>query len=144
MIDFDDREDAELERLARDLGAAAGERLDLERTVQGVLGRLREARVAERPWWAQPRVLRIAAGLALFIGGGLTVRGLLRTSAGPAAVAVVQAAGGVDDLSADQLTELLPALDSTGDTVAPADDVGIEGLNADDLRQLLAVMKGEG
>lgn len=144
MIDFDDSEDAELERLARGLGAAASERLDVERTVQGVLGRLRAARAAERPVWAQPRVLRIAAAIALLIGAGLMARIWWRTSTGPSAVASIQAAGGTEDLSAYQLSELLPALDSAGDTVTPPDDAGIEGLSADDLRQLLAVMKREG
>jgi len=144
MIDFDDREDAELERLARALGAAAGERLDVERTVQGVLGRLQAARADERPLWAQPRVLRIAAAVVLIVGGGWLVRTRFVAKDLPAPAAAAHVAVDIGELSTAQLTQLLPALDSAGDTVAPPDDVGIDELNADDLRQLLALMKREG
>jgi hypothetical protein len=112
--------------------------------VQGVLGRLKTARAAERPFWAQPRVLQIAAAVVLIVGGGWLVRTRIGPEVLPVPVLTARAAGELDDLSAAQLTALLPALDSAADTVAPPDDAGIEGLSADDLRQLLAVMKGEG
>ncbi len=142
MIDFDEKEDPELERLARGLGAAAAERLDLDRTVQGVLGRLKSARVEERPLWAQPRVLRIAAAVIVLIGGGFAARALLQPS--PAPVAAARGGSEVDDLSADQLSQLLPALDSAGDAADAPDEGGIEGLSATELRRLLAAMRGEG
>ena len=112
--------------------------------MQGVLGRLKTARAAERPFWAQPRVLQIAAAVVLIVGGGWLVRTRIGPEVLPVPVLTARAAGELDDLSAAQLTALLPALDSAADTVAPPDDAGIEGLSADDLRQLLAVMKGEG
>ncbi|HEY6807710.1 MAG TPA: hypothetical protein VI160_02890 [Gemmatimonadales bacterium] len=144
MIDFDEREDAELERLARGLGARAGERLDVERTVQGVTARLRAARASERPLWARPRVLQIAAAVVLVVGAAWLLRTRFITPAQPTPVASLRITADLDDLSTEQLSALLPALDSAGDVVAPPDDTGIEGLSADELRQLLAVMKGDG
>src|SRR5690349_13913416 len=62
-----------LEDLARQLGAGAADRLDVERVARGVVERLREQPVT-RPWWRQPVWLRAAAVVAVVIGAAVVAR----------------------------------------------------------------------
>src|SRR5207245_2675010 len=73
-------QDARLRELARLLGSGAAERLDVERTAQAVVTRLRERpRVTLTGWvWMQPAWLKIAAVIALVLGAGVVTRVLLR------------------------------------------------------------------
>jgi len=71
MNDDGTAHDATLEDAARRLGAGAADRLDVERTVQAVLTRLREEpRVPLRAAWAwsRPAWLKIAAALVIVAG----------------------------------------------------------------------------
>jgi hypothetical protein len=139
MTRDDELDDATLREAAQRLGQRAAERLDLERTAQAVLTRLKTEPVVVRPFWSSPLVLRIAAVLVLLLGG-FGVRQMLRPSVSTDVAVVVPPTSdaGLEGLSTDQLQALLPTVDQTGDvTDTPADDAGLEALNTDDLRTLL-------
>ena len=140
MNDDGTLQDAELEELARRLGANVAERLDVERTAAAVVTRLRDERQAPRRVWAGLPAgwLRIAAALVVLAGAGLVARALRAPrSAVPQAEAV-----DLGDLSADQLRELLNTIDQPGiqEPVA-AQDVGLEDLTPQQLRTLLASLE---
>src|SRR5256884_9095202 len=102
--------DDKLQEVARRLGARAAERLDVERTAQAVVARLRtEPRAEIRVLgWIRPAWLRIAAVLVLVVGAGGVGRRLGHER--PTATALAPAAGaGVNDLSAGQPPQLVPA-----------------------------------
>ena len=133
--------DDELQEVARRLGARAADRLDVERTAQAVVARLRTEPRAEirvlgsiRPAW-----LRIAAMLVIVVGAGVVVRSLWR----PTATALVAGAE-LNGLSADQLRQVLEAVDQPGgeDETISSQDVGLEDLSALELRALLESLEG--
>ncbi len=134
--------DAKLQESAQRLGARAAERLDVERTAQAVVTRLREQPERTTVWWVQPAWLRVAAAIVLFIGGGVLARSLLmqqRTQA----VAVVPVGEDLSDLTADQLREAITALDQpVTEETAVVVDTGLEGLSAEELRALLRTLEG--
>jgi hypothetical protein len=145
MTRDDELDDATLREAAQQLGQRAAERLDLERTAQAVLTRLKTEPVVARPLWARP-AWRIAAMLVVLVGG-FGVRQLLSPGASTDLAAIVPPTSdaGLEGLSTDQLQTLLPTVDQTGDvTDTPADDAGLEALNADDLRTLLGSLGGGG
>src|SRR5260370_331093 len=94
--------DDELREVAQRLGARAAERLDVERTAQAVVTRLRtEPRADVRVLgWIQPVWLRIAALLVLAAGAGVIARSLLHKP--PEATALAAPARA-------ELSELSPA-----------------------------------
>ena len=137
--------DAKLQEIAQRLGARAAERLDVERTAEAVVARLRtEPRAEVRVLgWIQPAWLRIAAVLLLLIGAGvvaLNVRGPQPTTPLPPA----SAGGELSELSGDELRIVLAALEEPGaerQGVSPQ-DVGLEDLSALELRALLESLEG--
>jgi len=137
--------DAKLQEVAQRLGARAAERLDVERTAQAVVERLRtEPRAEVRVLgWIQPAWLRIAAVLLLLIGASvvaLNVRGPQPTTPLPPA----SAGGELSELSGDELRIVLAALEEPGverQGVSPQ-DVGLEDLSALELRALLQSLEG--
>ena len=136
--------DAALRAMAERLGRATAERVDVERTAERVLARLREDAQRARRFrrWVQPLGLRIAAALMIVVGAGLVARGRWRPSPGrPAAEA---ASGELGELSAAQLRELLDAVDRPGgdQDVVLAQEVGLEDLSAAQLRALLVSLEG--
>lgn len=136
----DEERDLELERLAARLGMKAAERLDLERTAAAVVEQLRADRMARRPWYVQPTWLRAAALVVLMIGAGLVVRGHLFTGQRPSGHYVREE---LQDLSADQLREVLGSLDQTLNdaTIEPADD-DFSDLTTEQLQALLQSLEG--
>lgn len=135
--------DEELRALARQLGADAAERLDVERTAQTVLRRLREESRVVREKPALRTWLPLAAAVALLLGGGLVWRG--RQPAPRSATATAIAPGGLDlsTLSADQLRELLDTMDQVLD-VEPngSSESGLDDLTPGELRSLLSTLEG--
>jgi hypothetical protein len=69
-------EDAKIESLAKRLGSAAAERLDVEATARRVLADLRQA-PAPRRTWIETHWLRIAAAVVLLLGGSVVVSRLI-------------------------------------------------------------------
>ena len=144
MNDDGTSHDATLEDAARRLGAGAAERLDVERTVQAVLARLREEPRAplRAAWaWSRPAWLKIAAALVVVAGAGVVARGVW--PARPGAGAPVETVD-LSDMSAPQLRELLRSVEQPG---APepvsSQDVGLEDLSPAQLRALLASLEME-
>ena len=140
MNDDGTLDDAQLREAARRLGARAAERVDVERTAQAVVARLREERQAPRQLWARIPAswLRIAAALVLLAGAGLVARALR----GPGGAPQVEAID-LGDLSPDQLRELLDAVNEPGaQEPVSAQDVGLEDLTPQQLRTLLASLEG--
>jgi hypothetical protein len=137
--------DGKLQEVARRLGAGAADRLDVERTAQVVVARLRtepraDVRVLGR---IRPAWLRIAALLVIVVGAGVVVRSLWYKQ--PTATALVAAAGAeLNDLSADQLRQVLEAVGEPSgehETVS-SQDVSLEDLSALELRALLESLEG--
>lgn len=130
----------ELERLARRLGTRAAARLDVEHTAAAVVARLRTERTRQRPWWLQSGWLRAAAVALLVVGAGLVMRQRFLTHAAPADHYVREE---LQDLSTDQLREVLGSLDRTL-TEAPVDpaDEGLNDLTTEQLRVLLRSLEG--
>lgn len=133
--------DQELEKLAQRLGAEAAERLDVERTAQAVLKRLREAPPrGETRWaWTRSAWLKIAATIVLALGAGLLVRGPGREplATGPGVVPVAEESG---DLTADQLREALNSVDRPLSEENGL-DTGVDDLSVDELRALLRTLE---
>ena len=138
--------DDKLQEVARRLGARAAERLDVERTAQAVVARLRtEPRAESRVLgWIRPAWLRIAAVLVLVVGAGVVVRSLGHDR--PTTTALATAAGAeLNDLSADQLRQLLEAVGQQPggeEETVSAQDVSLEDLSALELRALLRSLEG--
>jgi len=136
--------DDELQELARRLGTRAADRLDVERTAQAVVARLRTEPRAQirvlggiRPAW-----LRIAAMLVIVVGAGVVVRSLWHER--PTATARVAGAE-LNGLSADQLRQVLEAVGQPSggeDETISSQDVGLEDLSALELRALLESLEG--
>ena len=136
----DEDRDVELERLARRLGSRAAERLDVEGTAAAVVARLRTERARQRPWWMQSGWLRAAAVALLVVGAGLVVRQRFLTHRAPADHYVREE---LQDLSTDQLREVLGSLDRTLTEAAsePADE-DLNDLTTEQLRVLLQSLEG--
>ena len=133
----------ELEKLAQRLGARAAEQLDVERTAQAVVTRLREAprvSVVTR-LWMQSAWLKVA--VVLLLGTGAVTKALWRPQA-LAPAGGEAAAAGLNDLSTDQLQQLLEVVDTPADGAAPVypPDASLDDLTAPQLRELLRSLEG--
>ena len=137
-------DEARLEHLAKRLGAAAAERLDVAATARSVLERLREAPV-RRTIWVQQTWMRIAAAVVIVIGGAALATRLTpvrSTSAGAHGAHFI--ADDLSDLSADQLRDVLQGFDElvSGDSVVVPDSTDLRELDARQLRQVLRSLEG--
>ena len=120
--------DQDLETIARRLGARAAARLDVERTADAVVARLR------RPlaWWGSPTLLRMAAAVLLTIGAGLfSYRTAVRFARTSEVESVVPGT-----LSTDELAQVLDSLRVEGPSPDEA-AIGLPDLSADQLKELL-------
>jgi hypothetical protein len=135
--------DDDLRPLARQLGASAADRLNVERIAAGVVQRLRvepPVRQSRLPWWGQPGWLRAAAALVLLAGAGVLVRGW---TGGPSHPPHYMA-DDLRDLSTDQLREVLSSLDQTlaePSSIEPSDD-DLNDLTTEQLERLLQSLEG--
>ena len=145
MRDHDDVHDEELRHAARRLGATAADRLDVERTAQAVLSRLRAGDDPARGpiRWMQPAWLRAAAVVVVVLGAGVVFRATHpplhpvvgdSTSGGPDVLAGVSR-GALQTV----LSDLNEPLDLPG--VVHAGDAGVEDLSEPQLQSLLKAME---
>ena len=124
-----------LAQAARNLGARAAERLDVDATARKVVERLRE-QPARRTPWVQSTWLRIAAAVVLVVGGGLGVRSLIPNPQTPSSGHLI--ADDLKDLSTDELRTLLATFDQIIDeSVVPDSTSDLQELDAQQLRDLL-------
>ncbi len=143
MKTHDELQDAKLQELAQRLGVLAAERLDVQRTAQAVLARLREQPRSERWAWAELTWLRIAAAVVLLLGAGVVTRSALHRPGRTVSNVVVPIAEDLSDLSADQLQGVLKTLDQQlEDENGWSPETGLEGLTAPQLRALLRSLEG--
>jgi len=137
--------DAKLREVARRLGARAAERLDVERTAQAVVARLRtEPRAEVRVLgWIRPGWLRIAALLVMVVGAGVVAVNVRIPGVMPP-VPSATAAGELSELSGDELREVLESVAQLGgeQQAVSAQDVGLDELSASQLRALLESLGG--
>ncbi len=137
----------DIERLARGLGREAEGRLDVERVAARVVARLRApAPAAERRlsgvWWRGPLLLRLAAALAVIVGGSLTLRSAFwSASREPAPRGVVVSVPWLTDLSAEELVEVFDSL-AVDAPVYPGVAAGLQALDETELRELLRRLEG--
>jgi hypothetical protein len=136
----------DIERLARGLGEEAAGRLDVERVATRVVARLRAPAPANRTvfwaFWHPPLLVRLAAALAVIVGGALTVRAAFqRGSPEPAVPGAVASVPLLTDLSAEELVEAFDSL-AVDAPVYPGVAVGLQALNETELRELLRRLEG--
>lgn len=131
------KDEQNLERLAGQLGGRAAERLDVERVANEVLSRLRAQPAERHVWRRRPVWLRIAAAIALVVGGILAIRARLDPAdRGPAAMIPH-----LTELAPDQLLEIADSVHfdtPLHENVA----VGLHDLTEEQLRELLRLMEG--
>ncbi len=131
-----------LESLAKGLGTEAAARLNVEATARKVVERLREQPVP-RTVWIQQTWLRIAAALVIVLGGGMVIRQNLVRSGSAHATHLV--ADDLNDLSTDELRDVLAAFDEmiNSDSVAvPEGSTDLHELDAQQLRAVLRSLEG--
>lgn len=138
----DHLQDEELRRLAGRLGSKAADRLNVDRLASAVVAHLQADTRPGRPaprWWSQPGWLRAAAAILLIAGGGILLRQATRVTHQAHYVA-----DDLQDLSADQLREVLGALDQTlaePPAIEPSEN-DLDGLTTEQLEQLLQSLEG--
>ena len=134
-------DDKQLEQLAAQLGDRAAEQLDLERTAQVVVERLR---LESEPvvWWRKPRVVRAfaAAALVVLTTGVLVTMRVASTGSQRAEVAQTELFE-LESLSFADLEEVHDSLTYEG-PVAELSAVGLDNLDENQLRELLTLMEG--
>jgi hypothetical protein len=144
-VNADQFQDDRLREIAQRLGTGAADRLDVEQTAQAVVRRLAEEPRGVRAMW-RPTWLSLAAALVLLLGASLLWRPRAHQPTvalgGPGISASVSAALDVNDLSADQLREVLNTLDEPTDEDAATLEPGVEDLSAPELRALLSSLEG--
>jgi hypothetical protein len=135
-------QDAKLHALAQQLGVRAAERLDPEATAQTVVRRLRERDHSARSTGWRPLWLSAAAALVLLLGGRLVWRSVRPGGSAPV-TALGQAGLDLNDLSADQLRDVLNAVDQPLD-LEPTDstETELDDLTPRELRTLLRALEG--
>ena len=132
-------DDRALRDAARRLGTGAAARIDVEHVAARVVRRLRETPAMRLGW------LRIAAAVAVLVGGGFAVRAVIHDNAGSRTEAAYFVADDLNDLSAEELRELLAVLDDTSGLrgVGPAEAASdLTELDAQQLRDVLRTLEG--
>jgi hypothetical protein len=141
-VNYESLQDAEMRALARELGADAAERLNLESTAEAVVHRLRDERRPARATIWQPHWMAAAAMIVLLLGGGVVWREM-RSRQVTAVAALAPADLDLNSLSAEQLQELLNAVDQPLDLEATGSaDTGLDDLTPRELRTLLRALEG--
>ena len=137
----DELQDAELRAIAQGLGARAAERLDVEATAQAVLEGLRQRPPTVRRTWRRPAWLSLAAAFVLLLGTSVVLRRVHRHTK-PTAGVVAPAGVDLNDLSPDQLREVLNTFDQSWEAEMGSADTEWEDLKAPELRSLLRSLEG--
>ena len=140
----DPMDDAKLEQLARGLGAGPAERLNVERVAGAVVERLRNEPEVERhgpsSWWMQHKWLRAAAVVVLMVGVGVVARELVKGGSDHEAHYIAE---DLQDLSANQLREVLSTLDETlRAATPPSSEDDWNDLTTEQLQALLQSLEG--
>ncbi len=134
-----------LESLAKGLGTEAAARLNVEATARKVVERLRE-QPASRTVWIQPTWLRIAAALVIVLGGTVVASRLTPgRRPGVSTHATHLVADDLNDLSTDDLRDVLATFDeliNTDSVAVPEGSTDLHELDAQQLRAVLRSLEG--
>jgi hypothetical protein len=110
-------------------------------TARKVVERLREQPV-RRAAWIHPAWVRIAAAVVILLGSAIAVRQVHRGGQSAQHVAHF-VADDLNDLSIDELRDVLTSIDVTTDSVAvPEDSTDLRALDARQLRAMLRDLEG--
>lgn len=146
--DHDNLHDEDLRQAARRIGHAAAERLDVEKTAQAVLTRLRAGGTPARSpiHWLQPAWMRAAAVVVLMVGTGILIgRGFHEPapSAGIDSTVALAAGGEFADFTSGQLQDVLTGLEEPTEMTPAvhAAEAGVEDLSEPQLQSLLKAME---
>jgi hypothetical protein len=139
------KDDARLESLAKRLGSEAAARLDVDATARKVVERLREQPV-RRIAWVRQTWLRIAAALVIVVGGAVVASRLTPgRRSGDSTHAAHLIADDLNDLSTDELRDVLATFDeliSTDSVAVPEGSTDLHELDAQQLRAVLRSLEG--
>jgi hypothetical protein len=126
-----------LETLAKQLGARAADRLDVDASARKVVERLRE-QPAQRFVWIHQTWLRVAAAVVIVVGGALALRQFWSTGDTGDHVAHF-VADDLNGLSADELRTVLASFDAivSGDSVVSDSTADLHELDTQQLRVIL-------
>ncbi len=126
----------EIERAAVRLGDDV--QIDVDGVAQRVVGEL-QARGVTVPWWRGRATLRAAAAVVVLVTGGVLVERITNEPTTPLADVLLPV--GLDELSADGLTEMLDSLDmfTPAYQLQPA---SFDELDEEQLRELMTAMEG--
>ncbi len=135
-------DDMKLVILAKRLGAAAAERLDVGATARTVVAELRR-QPAPRRRWIEVHWMRVAAAVVVLLGGGLIVRQTVTVpdvNEHPNHLV----ADDLGDLSTDQLKDVLDRFDEIVGSTTPLLDSSsdLRELNDEQLRSVLRSLEG--
>jgi len=136
--------DERLENLAKRLGGQAAARLDVDAAARKVVERLREQPM-RRPTWVPQTWLRIAAALVIVLGGAVVASRLPRVYRPGDPHGSHFVADDLNDLSADQLRDVLSSFDElirTDNVAVPEGSTDLHGLDAQQLRAILRSLEG--
>jgi hypothetical protein len=131
--------DLDIERLAKHAGRDAARRIDADRVVERVLGRLRES--GREPIVARSRPLRwlqIAAAVVVLVAGGVVMRAGLTTSESEVGFPVPLA---WEELNAAEWDEVLDSLSYHAPMDTYVTTTTLYDLTEDQLRELLNQME---
>ena len=132
-------DEREIERLARELGARAAGRIDVEQTAQAVVRRVKQHE-ARPVWWRRVPVLQAVASAAVIVlVAGVLLVGRFGGGGGEATEPVLLAE--LQELSTEELTEVFDSL-MVDAPVYESSTVGLQDLNEEQLRELLELMEG--
>jgi len=136
--------DERLENLAKRLGSEAAARLDVDATARKVVERLRE-RPVRRLVWVQQTWLRIAAALVIVVGGAVVASRLPPVYRASNSHGAHFVADDLNDLSADELRDVLASFDeliSSDRLAVPEGSTDLHELDAQQLRAVLRSLEG--
>ena len=131
-------DDRQLEGLAKDLGAAAGDRLDVNRTARAVMSRLK-AEPERVVWWRRqmPVFQAVAAAAMVVLAIGLLSESGPRS--GEAELHMAYAPLALEAFSEDELTEVYDSL-SFEAPIYELTAAGLDDMSVGQLEELLETM----
>jgi hypothetical protein len=131
-------DERQIERMAKDLGARAASRIDVEKTAQAVIRRVKE-QPTPVVWWRRMPVLQsVAAAAVVVLVAGVLLVGQIGGGGEvfePPALAELQA------LSTEELEEVYDSLVFDAPVYESA-TYGLYDMNEEQLRELLDLMEG--
>lgn len=129
--------DANLERLAKQMGARPAAAIDPQKTAWAVLTRLRSS-PQQRPWWRRVGLVPVAAAATLMLASGLAIRQWVSNGGSGMTLPVPVE---LQDLAHEELAEVLDSLEWEV-PVSELVPLTLADLSESELQELLQAMEG--